>query len=419
MSKAQTEQIDDDHNENVEDNVVQPLNTQGITIDVTNPQIREDTFNKYVVYTIKGSDKNGPFEVIRRYSDFDKIRSLLLIKWPGCYIPPLPPKALNSLEAKVVRERKKYLNRFCQKIAELSYLHYYDGYQEFLRSKNPSVEKALKPFEKHDYEEIINRYANTFQKLAGREYNVAVVKKIAEFKNFLKKVQGYTTNLKKVSRAMVKAKTSFYQEFAFLNGLVTMQYEKTVFSHFSGGDENLNVFYGAQATNLQQFANVVEEGSKRPSIEYIDEWMKAETREIEAFLDALEQKEHFNALKNKLQGKQKSETEDLQKVLSGKSTIKGLFLRKSKDEEVSDLEKQIAKHGKEQEDLTKLDDMITLVIAYEEIDKFKNNKMNPYYNILRIATENELNTLRNMEQYWQTVLENENLANLPDLPKAQ
>jgi len=57
----------------------------------------------------------------------------------------------------------------------------------------------------------------------------------------------------------------------------------------------------------------------------------------------MESKEHFNNLRGKAHSKQKSETEDLQKVLSGKSTIKGLFLRKTKDEEISDLEKQIAK----------------------------------------------------------------------------
>jgi len=29
---------------------------------------------------------------LRRYSDFDRIRSLLVARWPGVYIPPLPPK---------------------------------------------------------------------------------------------------------------------------------------------------------------------------------------------------------------------------------------------------------------------------------------------------------------------------------------
>lgn len=411
-SQTQNDQIDDDHNENVNDNVVQPVNTKGIIIEVCNPQIKEDTFNKYVVYHIKGKDDKGEFDVVRRYSDFDKIRNLLLSKWPGCYIPPLPPKALNSLEAKVVKERKKYLNRFCQKIADLSYLHYYDAYQEFIRSKAPSVEKALQPWAKHDYADIIERYSATFSNLAGKEYNVAVVKKIAEFKNFLKKAQGQMTTLRKFSRPMVKAKVHFYQEFAYLNGLVTMQYEKTVFSQMNQGDESLNVFFDAKAPTLFQCAERVDEGAKKPSLEYIDEWMKAEIREIEAFLDAMEQKDHFNSLKGKSQGKQKSESEDLQKVLSGKSTIKGLFLRKTKDEEVTELESKIARHGKEFEDLSKLDDMITLVMAYEEIDKFKTNKLGPYYNIIRIVAETELRTLTTMEEYWSTVLENKNLQNL-------
>ena len=44
------------------------------------------------MYTIRGTDKDGSFEIYRRYSDFANLREVLLIRWPGCYIPPLPPK---------------------------------------------------------------------------------------------------------------------------------------------------------------------------------------------------------------------------------------------------------------------------------------------------------------------------------------
>ena len=60
-------------------------------------------------------------------------------------------------------------------------------------------------------------------------------------------------------------------------------------------------------------------------------------------MDAIEQKEHFNNLRTKAQSKQKSEAGDLQKVLGGKTTMKALFLRKNKEEEIGDLEKSIAK----------------------------------------------------------------------------
>ena len=60
-------------------------------------------------------------------------------------------------------------------------------------------------------------------------------------------------------------------------------------------------------------------------------------------MEAIEQKDTYDSLKTKAQSKQKSESEDLQKVMEGKSTMKGLFLRKSKDEEKTDIEGKIAK----------------------------------------------------------------------------
>ena len=60
-------------------------------------------------------------------------------------------------------------------------------------------------------------------------------------------------------------------------------------------------------------------------------------------MDAIAQKEHFNALRAKSQSKQKGESQDLQKVLGGGTTMKGLFLRKNKEQEIGDLEKSIAK----------------------------------------------------------------------------
>lgn len=58
---------------------------------VTDPLIK-DAVQKYVVYCIKGSDKDSPFEVYRRYSNFAVLRVALVKRWPGCFIPPLPEK---------------------------------------------------------------------------------------------------------------------------------------------------------------------------------------------------------------------------------------------------------------------------------------------------------------------------------------
>jgi len=44
------------------------------------------------MFSVIGKDKNGEFEVARRYSEFDQLRKLMIKRWPGCYIPPLPSK---------------------------------------------------------------------------------------------------------------------------------------------------------------------------------------------------------------------------------------------------------------------------------------------------------------------------------------
>lgn len=48
--------------------------------------------DKVVSYLIKGEDKLGAFEANRRFNDFYNLRNVLVLRWPGCYIPPIPSK---------------------------------------------------------------------------------------------------------------------------------------------------------------------------------------------------------------------------------------------------------------------------------------------------------------------------------------
>lgn len=49
-----------------------------IQTEVCDPVIK-DGLQKYVMYTFKGTDKSGFFEVTRRYNDFDVFRYLFYI----------------------------------------------------------------------------------------------------------------------------------------------------------------------------------------------------------------------------------------------------------------------------------------------------------------------------------------------------
>ena len=71
----------------------------GFTASVSNAQIISNILTGYVEYTIsvryiQGKDSKGNFETIRRFSDFDLLRELLVTRWPGCYIPCLPHKQI-------------------------------------------------------------------------------------------------------------------------------------------------------------------------------------------------------------------------------------------------------------------------------------------------------------------------------------
>lgn len=109
-----------------------------INIVITDSQI-----TKHVSYTIKGDDRIGQFEAIRRYNDFHNLRVVLLQRWPGCYVPPIPSKsALGNNEPKLIEDRKRFLQYFLEQIAKLRHLYFSDEFQTFLRTKNTDIEKV-------------------------------------------------------------------------------------------------------------------------------------------------------------------------------------------------------------------------------------------------------------------------------------
>ena len=47
---------------------------------------------KHNTYRIKGKDNLGEIDVTRRYNQFNIFRETLFRRYPGLFIPPLPPK---------------------------------------------------------------------------------------------------------------------------------------------------------------------------------------------------------------------------------------------------------------------------------------------------------------------------------------
>lgn len=91
--------------------------------------------SKYILYTVKGEDKDGTFEVFRRYSDFYAVRAVLVQRWPAVFIPAIPPKkAVGNMDQQFIEDRRKFLENFCKNIATTKFLWYSDEFKIFIRS---------------------------------------------------------------------------------------------------------------------------------------------------------------------------------------------------------------------------------------------------------------------------------------------
>lgn len=72
-----------------------------------------------------------------------------------------------------------------------------------------------------------------------------------------------------------------------MNNQVTMEYEKNVFSLYHNKTEGKNVFIAETSSGLTEHAAKIDAASQGASIEYLEEWYKAESREFEVKFDYL------------------------------------------------------------------------------------------------------------------------------------
>ena len=100
-----------------------PVNDGIMKIQITGIETKGSGTGKHTVYRIKGCDCLGEIDVMRRYKEFDMFRDLLFLRYPGIFIPPLPPKQnTGKTESLFVQERQYFLNEFLKKLCTYPYL---------------------------------------------------------------------------------------------------------------------------------------------------------------------------------------------------------------------------------------------------------------------------------------------------------
>ena len=158
------------------------LSTYPMYID--NPKKVEKTVGSYICYTMDGTDITE--QLTRRYSDFFSLYEKLLQRWPGVYIPRVPPKKITgNMDPAIIKTRMRLLNKFCLDISNIDYLYKAEETKIF-RNNVPDVSNAINKLPELNYSEILVRMKEAFPEF-NENYDIIVGKdKFVDFDSFLK-----------------------------------------------------------------------------------------------------------------------------------------------------------------------------------------------------------------------------------------
>jgi len=371
-------------------------NESGIALKISEHFTKEENYMKHIVYVIKGFDGQGPIEISRRYSEFAMIREVLVIRWPGCFIPPLPPKDIMQkvqMQEPFIQERRAALDLFLRKMSEVPVLYNSQEFQVFLRFPGSNFISQIKPMKRIVFEEMLSRYASNFQHLANIPSKDEARIIISRFRSFLAKMQGRLNIMKNHSKEIVRAKRSFYHGMGTFQTEVASVYEKEVLAEYENNENIPTIFSQENNPALEAQAKRMKEAVQNPSLELFDSWLRVEIRELNALSEAIQQMDKYEAYRIKAEAKVKSYMERKNKLATGEFDWRNLLTTKPKDAQIFYLEEMATKTQNDIKNLALLGDMIVLILAYDGIQKFKTNKAEKFYAFVSNAVQNELNNL--------------------------
>lgn len=78
--------------------------------------------------------------MFRRYKEFNLLREILVKRFPGLYVPPVPPKkSVGNMESHFIEERRYLLDLFIRQLVRCPYLYESDEFRIFVRPQKSLV----------------------------------------------------------------------------------------------------------------------------------------------------------------------------------------------------------------------------------------------------------------------------------------
>ena len=363
---------------------------------IENPEKHDKNIGSFISYTLNGTDIIG--KMTRRYSDFFALYEKLVQRWPGVYIPKIPPKIITkNTSRKRIKRRMRLLNRFCLNLSEIDYLYNCDETYLF-KSNNQDVATLINKMPEMTLEETIHRMKEAFPNYDDN-YDILLGKpKILNFANFLKKhLKMIELFQKTVETAIEKREQEKKKYYELINGYV--EYEKnTVLVYNDEQIENL-IFNNPSNSELVEKIKVLDKKMINPFTSFKD-WLEEEILDAEAMSLAIKGINDFMEKEEKYEQKLTTIENELKKIESGGSSLKTLF--KKKDNVIAEITKE------KEETLQKLENVQLLVkiLAYnmeKQINDFKETKSLCYFKNLKIFAILQKESNKVIKDIWNAI----------------
>ena len=375
-------------------NPPQQLSTYPMYID--NPKKIEKTMGTYVSYTMDGTDVTE--QLNRRYSDFFALYEKLLQRWPGIYIPRIPPKKFSNTDPSLIKTRMRLLNRFLLNLSNIEYLYKAEETNIF-RNNVPDVANAINKLPELNYSDMLARMKEAFPEY-NENYDVIVGKsKISEFESFLNKCQKNIEEFQKhVASANEKRDVEIKQYMEMLKGF--SEYEKTNMMSYADNNENSLIFFNPSYSSLSEKVLKLKQEMINPFSAF-QNWLEEDTLDVEAMLVAIKQFYQLLDTESKLKEKLNLIEENVKKGQAGQvSFIKGLF--KKKEDIIAETEKEKEVTQQKIEDIQ----VIIRIVGdnmENQIELFKSDKTKSYYKYLKMFAILQRESNKVVRELWTLV----------------
>ncbi|CAD8206419.1 unnamed protein product [Paramecium pentaurelia] len=370
-----------------------------IYILVSNPsEVKSSSMNKYLVYTVKGKDALGNFEVQRRFNEFYTLREALIQIWPGLYIPPLPDKLVNPTGDQLL-ERVRLLNIFVMKMAQIKYLYYSEEFvQVFLRSTQLDVCKQIQNLPKPNIRSQIEKFKHIFELDQVQEPDSISINKINQMQRFCKQSQQLLIKLFDQAKSLSGSKRCLKELFHSFFGYGLQEFEQQILLPCLNNEKQL-ILTNPDAQELKSTLDYLKD-QNQISLDKIQDLISTEQRDMEAFLQGFQSRESLLHTKSKVENKLREQQEQLTKVMIAKGSSFG----KSQEEQRQKIELQIVESQNDVDSYKYYYQLVTHVLTMKAIDKFKKDKHESYKRIIRDLAQLEIENNQVMQEVWTRII---------------